>query len=295
LLFGVFSLIQLIPTWKFIRKSTRATGLPFKYCLYGSLNPLEILRFVFPSIFGNYLKTKNYGNAYRGEVYWEHCYYIGLIPLGLALLNMKQEPFFMWLALLGVLLALGLYNPFYWVLCRLPVFNRIKWPARSLIITNFALCVLVGKGNWWIILFTIIDLYWFSRQFLYLRDEKDFYPPQEVMDYLKENPGKILTLPVRRPNVDWEPGILDFAPNATIPLKIVNITGYDPLILKDYHDLTNKLQGLEGYGQCTIKLNNVTKDFLNKLNVKYVYTDKPFEGLELVVKTKLGGLYVVTY
>jgi hypothetical protein len=251
------------------------------------------LRFIAPSIFGNFLKTKNYGNAYLGEVYWEHCYYIGIIPLVLALINIRQDLFFGWLALFGILLALGLYNPFYWLLCRLPVFNMIKWPGRSLIITNFALCVLTSySSQWWTIL-AIIDLYWFSRQFLYLRDEAEFYPPQEVIDYLKQNPGKILTLPVVRPGVDWEPGILDFAPNSTIPLKIVNITGYDPFILKDYHDLTNRLQGIQGYGQVTIKLLKVDKDFLNKMGVKYVYTDKPFTGLELVVKTKLGGLYVV--
>jgi len=85
LLFGIFALAQLIPTWHFIRKSTRTKGLPFKYCVYGSYPPSHLLRFIYPDIFGNHLKTGDYGDPILGEVYWEHTYYIGLIPLILAL------------------------------------------------------------------------------------------------------------------------------------------------------------------------------------------------------------------
>lgn len=85
LYFMIFSAIQWIPTFNFMRKSTRADGMPFKYCVYGSLPPSHLIRFIFPDIFGNFLKTKNYGDPVLGEVYWEHTYYIGIIPLILAL------------------------------------------------------------------------------------------------------------------------------------------------------------------------------------------------------------------
>jgi len=84
-LFGLFALIQLIPTCWFIRKSTRANGLPFKYSVYGSFPPSHLLRFIYPDCFGNFLKTGDYGDPILGEVYWEHTYYIGLMPLILAL------------------------------------------------------------------------------------------------------------------------------------------------------------------------------------------------------------------
>ncbi len=79
-LFLLFSLPQLVPTFKFIRTSTRANGLSFKHCCYGSLPPSHLIRFLWPDIFGNFLKTKDYGDPVLGEVYWEHCYYIGIAP-----------------------------------------------------------------------------------------------------------------------------------------------------------------------------------------------------------------------
>jgi hypothetical protein len=70
-----FAAIQLIPTLWFIRKSTRTTGLPFKYTIYGSLPPSHLIRFIFPNILGDYIER------ILGEVSWEHTYYIGLVPL----------------------------------------------------------------------------------------------------------------------------------------------------------------------------------------------------------------------
>jgi len=85
LMFLAFASPQLLPTMWFIRKSTRTTGLPFKYSVYGSLPPSHLLRFFSPNIFGDYIER------ILGEVSWEHTYYIGLIPLLLVLTFFNQQ------------------------------------------------------------------------------------------------------------------------------------------------------------------------------------------------------------
>jgi hypothetical protein len=128
------------------------------------------------------------------------------------------------------------------------------------------------------ILITTFELFFYGKRFLYLHNESDYYPPKEIMDYFKEHKGRILILND------------EFPSNATIPLGLVGITGYDPFILKDYHDLTNRLQGLKRYGQVTIKLDNITKEFLKELDVEYIYSDRYFEGYIIVAKTKKAML-----
>lgn len=218
--------------------------------------------------------------------------------------------FYKSLTIAGLILAFGLYSgPVYWLLYKLtPFYKRFKFPSRHLIIVNFALCVLAGYGydkypNPWFLLITIIELFWFGKKFLYLRNESDFYPPQEVMDYLKAFPpsgqGTILTLSVFRDGVDWEPGVLEFPANATIPLKIVNITGYDPFILHNYHRLLNRLQGLPEYeyGQVTVKIEKITEGMMDLLHIEYIFVGDNYadyginlEDFHIPVRTKKGML-----
>ena len=190
-----------------------------------------------------------------------------------------EKEYFTYLIIIGLILSFGLYVPTYFLLWLTPIYNKFKWPGRHLIIVNFALCVLAGMHPYakYVIPIALIELFWYGKRFLYLRNESKMYPPKEVMEYFKTHKGRILILHD------------EFPVNATVPLGLVGITGYDPFILKSYHDLTNKLQGLEGYGQVTIKL-NPNKEFLDELKVDYIYTDKEFEGFEVVLKTQKAML-----
>ncbi len=217
---------------------------------------------------------------------------------------MAQE-YYTYLAIIGVVLSFGLYCPAYYLLYKLvPGYKSFKWPGRHLIITNFALCVLAGYGYakypslWWVVL-AVIDLFLFGDRFLYLRKEADLYPPKQITQYLLNNPGRILTLSVPRDDTDWEFGKLEFPANAIIPLGIVNITGYDPMILKHYHQITNELQDLprDEFGQCTIKLQNINQRFLRIMGIKYIFCGRDYKdyGIDIkefttVVKTKNGML-----
>jgi len=200
-----------------------------------------------------------------------------------------MEKEYITLAIIGLILSFGLYVPTYFLLWLTPIYNKFKWPGRHLIIVNFALCVLAGMFvnrlpyglQWLTITVTTIELFFYGKRFLYLHKESDFYPPQEIIDYFKDKKGsRILTLHQ------------SFPQNATIPLEIVNITGYDPFILKSYHERANRLQWLprDDFGQTSIKLTNITQEFLDELRVEYIYTTEEFEGFEIVVKTDKANL-----
>lgn len=103
----LFTLPQLIAVYEFIKMSTRDKGVSFKHSCYGSYPPSHLLRFLWPDVFDNFLKTKDYGDPILGLVYWEHTYYIGFMPLMLAL------SFFEWQLIYWLLLFLMIESVFW--------------------------------------------------------------------------------------------------------------------------------------------------------------------------------------
>lgn len=389
-LFVIFAAIQLFPTLEMTRLSTRASGIPFFMSAYGSFPPDHLIRFLIPNFYGNFLKTFYAGDPILGEIHWEFTYYIGIIPLGLAIysiyvglnektrralflvtlfaliisgltrlifLNLwkvRNDPvsgnhfvlpivkffegvytgeisvgkilplfavffigivlvfqcvkrkcidtvkstskndkmilFFALLSLVGTVLAFGHYSGglYYFLYKFLPAYNKFKWPSRHLIITNFSLCVLAGYGlmrlklkkqnfiKLVLIIVVLADLFWYGNRYLYLDNQKDFLPSPKIINYLAKDKEihRILIQPVFKPNCVFECLCLEFQMNASIPLHLYNITGYDPMIIQRYHEFTNILQGLplNDFGNTQIKIKDLSNQNLLKfLNVKYMF------------------------
>jgi len=112
--------------------------LPYRQAASFSLNPRLLLLSLLPT-FGQ-------------EIFSEYIAYIGFVPLMLALLGALQghdrrKRFFILLLLLGLALALGGYNPLYFLLYKLvPGFDLFRAPARWLYLYTFAAAVLAGLG-----------------------------------------------------------------------------------------------------------------------------------------------------
>ncbi|MFX1555522.1 MAG: YfhO family protein, partial [Promethearchaeota archaeon] len=130
---------QLLPTYELSRLSIRGAGLSYRQAVSFSLQPGMLPRSLLPS-FGN-------------TPFSEYVAYTGIIPLLLALLGVwrrgrkQQAPFFIALSALGLLLALGVYNPLYYVLYRvLPGFGLFRAPARWLYLYALGMAVLAGLG-----------------------------------------------------------------------------------------------------------------------------------------------------
>jgi len=170
-IFG-FSLaaIQLIPSYEFIKNAQRE---PIKD--YRMLSPLpwqDLVTFLVPNYYGNpvdynyniirqkfHYIFKKYGfdlpplHPKRGimeDNYNEHCAYVGILPLILAILAIlikrnKETIFFTSFTLISLLLALGtpLYYLFYLVI---PGGNKLII-SRLIFLYTFGITVLIGLGS----------------------------------------------------------------------------------------------------------------------------------------------------
>ncbi len=132
---------QLLPMAELSRLSQRAGGLDARFFTSYSFHPLLLATFVSPFALGNPYPT--------GSV--ELMGYVGLMPLALASVALwrsrrREKWFFAGLALCGVLLAFGRWNPMYRVLRHIPILNLFRVPARYLCLTSLGLALLSAIG-----------------------------------------------------------------------------------------------------------------------------------------------------
>jgi hypothetical protein len=156
--------VQLIPSLELSRMSIRQGGLELGEAVAFSLKPLpRLLRYAFLPPWG-----RNLADVFGGSYFTEYLAYVGLLPLALAgvwfvvaLLGrlrgcvdslhetIWERPSARLCALggLGLVLALGLYNPLYWVLYRVvPGFSLFRVPARWLFLYALSVAMLAGAG-----------------------------------------------------------------------------------------------------------------------------------------------------
>jgi hypothetical protein len=133
----ILALPQLYPTLELTGLSNRSSGFNPQEVLAFSWNPLLIGRGMLPS--------------YDAQVFGEYVAYTGIIGLALAIVGIltPDRRRWVWLALVivGVLLALGYYNPLNWTLASLPGFNLFRVPARWLALVALGLAMLAGLGS----------------------------------------------------------------------------------------------------------------------------------------------------
>ncbi len=135
--------VQLLPTWELSQLSVRGSGLPYNEAASFSLNPTFLGRALLPgwdeTLFPEFVA---------------HVGVVGLALAGLGLLRLVRSPRppagqvgALFLALLGLFLALGGYNPLYYPLVRfVPGFGLFRAPARWLALYGLGAAGLVGLG-----------------------------------------------------------------------------------------------------------------------------------------------------
>jgi hypothetical protein len=168
--------IQLIPAAELTRESQRAGGLESIKVLTHSYWPPRLLTLLSPDFFGNPAQNNFWGY----DNYWENAAYIGVLPLVLAMWMMGQRikdwgsgirrrvsesanqqmgesslvirylslvKFFSLGTLVSLVLAFGWFTPIYvWLYENVPGFDLFQGPARWLVVTIPALCVLAALG-----------------------------------------------------------------------------------------------------------------------------------------------------
>ncbi|MEM7112947.1 MAG: YfhO family protein [Chloroflexota bacterium] len=130
--------VQLLPTLQLSQLSSRQDGLTVNEVLSFSWNPLLAAHSLLP--------------AYDQSLFSEYVAFLPIIVLLLAVVGAWQwrketaVRFLLFLAIIGLLLALGQFNPLNWLLARLPGFNLFRAPARWLLLYTFAVSMLAGRG-----------------------------------------------------------------------------------------------------------------------------------------------------
>jgi hypothetical protein len=131
---------QVFPTWELARLSNRGGGLPALEAVSFSLHPALLGRALLPPAGGDMLFSEYV--AYSGVA--------GLMLAVTGLLHRRKEAAVIGLAILtaaGLFLALGAYNPVYWLLVRFaPGFDLFRAPARWLVLAAFGVAALAGTG-----------------------------------------------------------------------------------------------------------------------------------------------------
>ncbi len=135
----LLALPQLLPSLELLRLSNRGGGFDLGAATAFSLPPSLLARALLPS--------------YDGQLFSEYIATIGLIGLGLALWAIVSHPradgrkwIWLLLAAIGLALALGRFNPLYWLLAEFPPFSLFRAPARFLALLTLGMAMLAGMG-----------------------------------------------------------------------------------------------------------------------------------------------------
>jgi hypothetical protein len=142
--------IQIVPTAEIVGESIRS-GYKFSDFISHSLPPHQVLMLVFPKVFGG-LKESGALPYYGAENLTELTGYVGLLPLLLAAIGLAKWPqrsltiFWLCVALVAVVLAMGDATPLARLIYHVPVVNQFRAPGRHLLEFSFAVCVLASLG-----------------------------------------------------------------------------------------------------------------------------------------------------
>ena len=143
--------IQLLPFLELSKVTIRNMQGDWLFSIAHALPPQSLITLLVPDAFGNPMKGEGkYWGA--GEVYWEVCIYIGIIPLILVLFSKAKssiEKFLGYVAICALLLSMGSYTPlhklFYYIF---PIYRTMRCPGRWSFVWSFAMATLVGlKGR----------------------------------------------------------------------------------------------------------------------------------------------------
>ncbi len=135
---AVLALPQLLPTLELTGLSNRGGGFNVQQAMAFSWNPALAARALLPS--------------YDAQLFSEYVVSIGVLGGALAFVGAfsretgKLRVIWVVVALMGLFLALGAFNPVYWTLAGLPGFNWFRVPARWLALFALGGAMLAGLG-----------------------------------------------------------------------------------------------------------------------------------------------------
>jgi hypothetical protein len=152
--FGIFA-IQFLPSQELAGLSRRDVMTFENSVAGGSLSFGHVLTLIMPRLFGltdamHQAKVPYWNGDYF--LSWETAVYIGILPLFFGLvasyagLKKKYVPFFAGMALFALLFSMGDHFFVYKIFFSFPLFDKLRTPARMMMIFELSMCILGGVG-----------------------------------------------------------------------------------------------------------------------------------------------------
>lgn len=202
--------VHLIPGWQVFSLSGRNAGITPSESKEYPFHPGELAYFLQPTPIGT-PSLGNYDSPYPDPgIFWENTAYIGLLGLTLAALailflarSRKEIPFFGLLLVVAVILALGKFTPFFFLL-RIPPFSFFRLYSRFLLLAMFSLAVLAAFGfdgltqkyrhlrgflGLAAALFILVNLFPFALSYNATYETEKWLSPPTTVQFLKEDPS----------------------------------------------------------------------------------------------------------
>ncbi len=138
--------VQLLPMLEYTARTTRQVAPSYEFAARFSWPPGYLLTLLIPNFFGEPIQTGYWGDG----IHHEFMFYVGILPLLLALLGVGRKRrhltrFLFGLGLGSLLLALGSYGPLHPLFYRFfPLFRMMRAPARAGFLFTLACAALSG-------------------------------------------------------------------------------------------------------------------------------------------------------
>jgi hypothetical protein len=262
--------VQWIPSWEFMSLSVRREW-PEAFSLGYSLDWRTLWTWLHPGAWGTPI-----AGTYAGppSVFFENSgVYIG--PLGLALATLglfkSRSKAGLLLIVLGLLLALGGYNPAYRWLMRGPV-GFLRTPSRHLFLCLWGLLLTVGAGLLWLEQTRRLDPSWRAIAFVaavlpFLVWDRSFLRSEDASRYLRPNPivtQKIGGMPWR---ILTDPGLA--SPNKAMLYRSMNVGGYEAFYLGSFPAYAARSEGHPAVDASRTYMKRYDSPEMSRLGVAY--------------------------
>jgi hypothetical protein len=142
--------VQLVPSFEFVEHSVRS-AVTYDQATRGSYPLHGLITSILPHFFGSYIT----GNFWVSDVPWSvplYNLYVGILPLMLLMFlpfftfpNRKPFAYAITLVIIALVLGLGSHTPFYKLVYYIPGFDRIRAPAKIIVLWVFAWALIAGS------------------------------------------------------------------------------------------------------------------------------------------------------
>jgi len=150
---AAFCAVQLLPTLEYFGQSSRATSFPFEHIAQYSFQPVSALQLLLPHSPALLAAdaANSIGPGFEGEISLIQSYYVGIVPLCLAIVGIATGRHrFVWALLIvfGIAMALGARAPFFPALYHaLPsVIGKFRYPEKFYFLVHLAVAGLAAEG-----------------------------------------------------------------------------------------------------------------------------------------------------